>query len=99
MPTVNEKLEKLVGHTGEAEKAFAHLEDVHKQVKNTSAELAEFIAAQTQRAVEEHETKTRILPDTTISLERQLAEKEAIEARLAELKEEEARVKESINVT
>nr|CAD70298.1 related to transport protein USO1 [Neurospora crassa] len=99
MPTVNEKLEKLVGHTGEAEKAFAHLEDVHKQVKNTSAELAEFIAAQTQRAVEEDENKKKILQETTIALERQLAEKEAIEARLAELKEEEARVKESINVT
>ncbi|KAK3949401.1 hypothetical protein QBC32DRAFT_349221 [Pseudoneurospora amorphoporcata] len=95
MPTVNEKLDKLVGQTAK----FAVLEQVHEQVKNTSSELAGFIAAQTQRAVEEDDNKKKILQETTIALERQLAEKEAIEARLAELKEEEARVKEHINVT
>ncbi|KAK1774803.1 LOW QUALITY PROTEIN: hypothetical protein QBC45DRAFT_481074 [Copromyces sp. CBS 386.78] len=84
MPTVNEKLDKLTAK-------FAVLED---QVKNTSSELAGFIAAQTQRA---DDNKKKILQETTIALERQLAEKEAIEARLAELKEEEARVKENIN--
>lgn len=95
MPTVNEKLDKLVGQTAQ----LAVLEEVHEQVKNTSSELAGFIAAQTQRAVEEDDKKKKILQETTIALERQLAEKESIETRLAELKEEEARIKESINVT
>lgn len=95
MPAVNEKLDTLVGQASK----FAVLEAVHEQVKNTSSELAGFIAAQTQRAVEEDDTKKKMLQETTIALERQLAEKESIEARLAELKEEEARVKESINVT
>lgn len=95
MPTVNEKLEKLVGQTAQ----LAVLEEVHEQVKNTSSELAGFIAAQTQRAVEEAEDKKKILQETTVALERQMAEKEAIEVRLAELKEEEARIKESINIT
>ncbi|KAK3344580.1 LOW QUALITY PROTEIN: hypothetical protein B0H65DRAFT_508463 [Neurospora tetraspora] len=81
MPT---KLDKLVGHTAQ----LAVLEEVHEQVKNTSAELAGFIATQTQRA---DENKKKILQETSIALERQLAEKEQIEAQ------EEARVKESIN--
>ncbi|KAK0723235.1 hypothetical protein B0T26DRAFT_705856 [Lasiosphaeria miniovina] len=99
---VLEKLDQLVGHTEVAGKAFAQLDTldkVHAQVKQTAAELAAFIAAQTQRIADEHEDREKTLQDTIIALERRLAEKEQAEASVASLREEEMRLKDSINVT
>ena len=97
-----EKLDTLVGHTQVADKAFEHLgtlDQVHAQVKATAAELAAFLAAQTQRIADEHEDREKTLQEATIALERRLEEKEQVEALLASLREEEARLKESITVT
>ncbi|GAB1313639.1 Transport protein USO1 [Madurella fahalii] len=99
---VLEKLETLVGHTHVAHKAFEQLETldkVHGQVKQIAAELAAFLAAQTQRIADEHEDREKTLQETTIALERRLEEKEQVEAQIATLREEEARLKESITVT
>ncbi|KAK4122541.1 hypothetical protein N657DRAFT_691058 [Parathielavia appendiculata] len=99
---VIEKLDALVGHTRVADKAFEHLEtldQVHAQVKATAAELATFLAAQTQRIADEHEDREKTLQETTIALERRREEKEQVEALVAALREEEARLKESITVT
>ncbi|KAJ4306641.1 hypothetical protein N0V88_000005 [Collariella sp. IMI 366227] len=99
---VMERLDALVGHTSTADKAFEQLETldlVHAQVKATSVELAAFLAAQTQRIADEHEDREKTLQETTVALERRLEEKEQIEAHIAGLKEEEARVKEAITVT
>ena len=99
---VLEKLEALVGHTHVAGKAFEQLDTldkVHAQVKHTAAELAVFLAAQTQRIADEHDDREKTLQDMTITLERRLEEKEQVEVLLATLREEEARLKESITVT
>ncbi|KAM7186364.1 hypothetical protein V8F20_011431 [Naviculisporaceae sp. PSN 640] len=99
---VIERLDKLVGHTEVAGKAFAHfetLDKVHAQVKQTAAELAVFMAAQTQRIADEHEDREKSLQETIVALERRLAEKEQVEASLATLREEEAKIRETINVT
>ncbi|KAK3303970.1 uncharacterized protein B0T15DRAFT_399316 [Chaetomium strumarium] len=99
---VIEKLDALVSHTQVADKAFAHLEtldQVHAQVRATAAELAAFLAAQTQRIADEHEDREKTLQETVIALERRREEKEQVEAQLASLREEEARLKESITVT
>ncbi|KAK4101811.1 hypothetical protein N658DRAFT_38641 [Parathielavia hyrcaniae] len=98
---VVEKLDALVGHTQVADKAFEHLEtldQVHAQVKATAAELAAFLAAQTQRIADEHEDREKTLQETTIALERRREEKEQVEALIAALREEEARLKESITI-
>ncbi|KAM7199604.1 hypothetical protein V8F33_004415 [Rhypophila sp. PSN 637] len=99
---VVERLDKLVSHTEVADKAFEKfgtLDAVHDQVKKTAAELAVFMAAQTQRIADEHEDREKSLQETIVALERRLAEKEALEANLASLKEEEAKMRETINVT
>ncbi|KAK4239185.1 hypothetical protein C8A03DRAFT_14390 [Achaetomium macrosporum] len=99
---VIEKLDALVGHTQVADKAFARLEtldQVYAQVKATAAELAAFLAAQTQRIADEHEDREKTLQETIIALERRREEKEQVEAQIASLREEEARLKESITVT
>ncbi|KAL2018772.1 hypothetical protein VTK56DRAFT_400 [Thermocarpiscus australiensis] len=98
---VLEKLDTLVCHTRVADKAFEQLETldkVHAQVKQTAAELAAFLAAQTQRITDEHEDREKTLQETTIALERRLEEKAQVEAHIASLREEEARLKESIMV-
>ncbi|KAM7220865.1 hypothetical protein V8F06_003759 [Rhypophila decipiens] len=99
---VVERLDKLVSHTEVADKAFEKfgtLDAVHDQVKKTAAELAVFMAAQTQRIADEHEDREKSLQETIVALERRLAEKEALEANLASLREEEAKMRETINVT
>ena len=99
---VREKLETLIGHARVADKALEQLstlDEVHARVKQTAAELSAFIAAQTQRIAQEHEDREKTLQETTIALERRLEEKEQVEAHIALLREEEARLKESITVT
>ncbi|KAK3314807.1 hypothetical protein B0H66DRAFT_322724 [Apodospora peruviana] len=98
---VLEKLDKLVDHTQVADKAFAQfdtLDKVHAQVKQTAAELAVFIAAQTQRIADEHEDREKTLQDTIVNLERKLTERDQVEANVAILREEESRLRETINV-
>ncbi|OIW27975.1 hypothetical protein CONLIGDRAFT_634305 [Coniochaeta ligniaria NRRL 30616] len=88
---LHEKLDKLVDHTTEADKALERLETldlVHKQVVQTATEISAFLAAQTQRIEEDHEDREKTLQETNILLERRLAEKEQLEATIASLKEE-----------
>lgn len=88
---LHEKLDKLVDHTAESDKALAQLETldlVHKQVVQTATDISAFLAAQTQRIEEDHEDREKTLQETSIALERRLAEKEQLEASIASLKEE-----------
>ncbi|KAK4205792.1 putative ATPase [Triangularia verruculosa] len=99
---VNEKLDILVGHTEVADKAFERLDtldEVHTQVKATAAELAVFIAAQTQRIADEHEDKEKTLQETIVALERKLEEKQQVEVQVSDLREEQERLKQYISVT
>ncbi|KAI0484622.1 hypothetical protein GGR56DRAFT_33720 [Xylariaceae sp. FL0804] len=96
---VHSKLDKLVDHSSTAEKAYAQLEtldQVHAQVKQTAADISEFLSVQKQRIEDEHEDREQELQETTIALERQRAEKEHVEANLSYLREEEAQMRESI---
>ncbi|KAK3387444.1 hypothetical protein B0H63DRAFT_470028 [Podospora didyma] len=99
---VIQKLDQLVDHTHHADKALAQLDTldkVHAQVKQTATELAVFIAAQTQRIADVHEDKERTLQETIVALERRLEEKGHVEAHVANLREEESYLRETINVT
>lgn len=94
--SLHDKLDKLVDHTTEADKALAHLDTldiVHKQVVETAADITAFLAAQTQKIEEDHEDREKTLQETNIKLERRLAEKEQLEASIASLKEENERLK------
>jgi hypothetical protein len=92
---VQVKLDKLVGHTEVAGKAFTQLETldkVHQQVLHTAAEISAFMATQTQRIENEHEDREKALQETTISLERRLEEKQHLESTITKLKEEAERL-------
>lgn len=99
---VREKLDQLVEQATSASTTLEQLgvlPNVYAQVKQTAAELAAFIAAQTQRIADEHEDKEKTLQETIVALERRLEEKKQVENYLATLREDEARLKESITVT
>ncbi|CAK7567697.1 MAG: hypothetical protein SEPTF4163_005665 [Sporothrix epigloea] len=72
------------------------LEMVHQQVTRTAADLAQYMAAQTQRITDEHEDRKVILQDTNLALERRKVEQEQVSANVAALREEERRLKESV---
>jgi hypothetical protein len=93
---LQEKLDKLVEHAAEADKAFEQfqtLDVVHKQVVQTAAEISAFLAAQTKRIEDEHEDREKTLQETNLGIERRTAEKEALEAGIATLKEENERLR------
>ncbi|KAF2272224.1 uncharacterized protein EI97DRAFT_504367 [Westerdykella ornata] len=92
---VQEKLDRLIGHISDAEKSGAHLErldEIHKQVKATATEISEFVARQTQLVTDGNEAKEREAEGVALLLERRMAQKEQLEADIAELKAEKERV-------
>lgn len=97
--TLNEKLDILLEQNTTNSQAFAQLENldrVHESVVKTAAQMTEFLSGQTQRITEESDDRERTLQDTAIALERKLAEKDHVEASVASLLEEEARLRESV---
>ncbi|RWA09936.1 hypothetical protein EKO27_g5152 [Xylaria grammica] len=96
---VHTKLDKLVDHTHAAGKAYAQLntlDEVHRQVVQTAADINDFLSSQKQRIENEHEDREKTLQETTVSLERQKAQQEHVTANLAILRDEEAQLRDSI---
>jgi hypothetical protein len=96
---VHVKLDRLVDHTGTAEKAFGKLdtlETMHAELMKVAGDLTAFMATQTQRIQDEHEDKERSLQDAAIALERKLAQSEQAEVALTQLRDEEDTVRASV---
>ncbi|KAL2112988.1 hypothetical protein VUR80DRAFT_5748 [Thermomyces stellatus] len=94
-----EKLDTLVGHshsTGKALERLDALDEIHGQVVATAASVSEFLASQTQRISDEHRDRERAAQEAAVILERRNAEKVQVEGSIAVLREEEARLKESV---
>jgi hypothetical protein len=92
---VQEKLDKLIGQATDAEKSTAQLErldEIHKQVMATAAEVTEFVAKQTQLITDGSESKEREAEELGLVVERKLAQKEHLEADIEDLKAEKERV-------
>ncbi|PVH91843.1 hypothetical protein DM02DRAFT_314253 [Periconia macrospinosa] len=92
---VQEKLDKLLCHVDEADKA-AHqverLDEIHAQVKATATELSEFVAKQTQLITDGNESKEREAEELALLVERRTTQKESLESDIEELKAEKHRV-------
>jgi DNA repair exonuclease SbcCD ATPase subunit len=96
---LQEKLDKIIDHTGEAEKTTAQLErldEIHKQVMATAAEVTDFVAKQTQLITDGNEAKEREAEEVGLVLERRRAQKEQLEADIESLKLEKERVMEEL---
>jgi hypothetical protein len=88
---VQEKLDKLLHHADDGEMSSAQLQrldEIHKQVMNTAAEVSEFVAKQTQLITDGHESKEREAEEVALLVERRLAQKEDLETDIQGLKEE-----------
>ncbi|OCL01476.1 hypothetical protein AOQ84DRAFT_350600 [Glonium stellatum] len=88
---VQEKLDQLLNHASDAEKSTAQLErldQIHRQVMHTAAEVTEFVAKQTQLITEGHESKEREAEEIALVIERRLAQKEQLETDIQGLKED-----------
>ena len=96
---VHEKLDKLVDHTSSADQAFSRLDTldkVHASVVKTAADISEFLSSQTQRITDEHEDREKTLQETTVAVERKLAEQDHLEASILSLRDEEERLRQSV---
>jgi hypothetical protein len=85
---VQEKLDKLIGHASEAEKSAAQLErldEIHKQVMATAAEVTEFVNKQTQLITDGNEAKEREAEEVALLVERKQAQKEQLESDVERL--------------
>ncbi|KAF2478242.1 uncharacterized protein BDR25DRAFT_338867 [Lindgomyces ingoldianus] len=92
---VQEKLDKLLGDVDEAKNSTPQLErldQIHKQVMATAAEVSEFVAKQTQLITDGNETKEREAEEIALLVERRHAQKEQLEADIRGLKDERERV-------
>ncbi len=99
-----EQLDAIADHSraadDKADKALSQLETlekVHQQVMRTAADLAQYMASQTQRITDEHEDRETTLRETLLTLERRQAEMEQADARLAALRDEEQKLKGSVS--
>jgi hypothetical protein len=96
---VHEKLDNLMNHMDTAAKSLSQLDmldQIHRQVMQTAAEVSEFVSTQKQRIVEDHDDKERAVEAATIELEKQLAQKERVESEVVGLREEEERLRASV---
>ncbi|CAK3908334.1 Hypothetical predicted protein [Lecanosticta acicola] len=89
--TVQEKLDKLMGHVEEASSRSSQLErldEIHEKVMATAAEVSAFVAAQNKQISDDHETKEREAEAIALLLERRMERKDQLEAEITVLNEE-----------
>jgi hypothetical protein len=96
---VHEKLDKLVDHSRDAGKSFAQLDmldKIHQKVIQTASEVSEFMSTHSQRPAAGGNDDDRAINTANIELERILAQKEYAEKAVANLREEEDHLKETV---
>ncbi|KAK7516187.1 uncharacterized protein IWZ02DRAFT_53007 [Phyllosticta citriasiana] len=80
--SLQEKLDRLLGHAAEAERVgetLEYLQDIQRQVSNTAAEISEFVKHQTRLITEGHENREKESEEIALLIERRLCQKEQIE--------------------
>lgn len=88
---VNEKLDTLIDHATKNEVSVTQmmkLDEMHKDIMETSRRMNEFFAAQAAMIAEDSETKRREAEEATIALERRTAQKEQVESEIQGLNDE-----------
>lgn len=93
------KLDQLVNHTSVAEQAFTQLENldkVHASVVKTAADISSFLSAQAAKITRDNDDREKTLQETSVALERKLAEQDHVEASIRTLKDEELRLRASV---
>ncbi|KAI1006963.1 hypothetical protein K3495_g1253 [Podosphaera aphanis] len=97
---VHEKLDKLINFMHDTDKSLsqlAMLDEIYQQIKKNAAEVAEYLTMQNKRNKDEYKEKEKAAQAAAIALERKLTKKKFVEAAVAELREEEKQLKNSIS--
>lgn len=98
---VKDKLDQLLTHATDTEKSAAQMErldDIHKQVMATAAEMTEFVQSQTKLITEDNENKQREAEEVALLLERRLVQKEYIEADIGSLNDEKDALRQEVEM-
>ncbi|PHH74222.1 hypothetical protein CDD80_3223 [Ophiocordyceps camponoti-rufipedis] len=90
---VREKLDRIA----EQNQALSRLEALEQAQQSAAGELSQFLAKQTQRIADEHEDQEKRLEETAAAVQRGLADREHLEASVAELRDEEERLRRSVS--
>ncbi|KAK8242311.1 hypothetical protein IWZ00DRAFT_372843 [Phyllosticta capitalensis] len=80
--SLQEKLDKLLGHAVEAEKSTEQLEclqEIQTQVVRAATEISDFVKSQTKLITEGHENREKENEEIALLIERRLCQKEQIE--------------------
>ncbi|KAF2147068.1 uncharacterized protein K452DRAFT_293550 [Aplosporella prunicola CBS 121167] len=88
---VHEKLDNLLDQAADASKSAEQLErldEIHKQVMNTAAEVTQFVQTQTRLITEGHENREKEAEEVALLLERRTVQKEQIEQDIHNLNDE-----------
>jgi predicted RNase H-like nuclease len=88
---IHEKLDTLIGHATNTEQSvhqMMKLDEMHKDIMETSRKMNEMMAAQTALIAEDTERRRKEAEEAAIVLERRTAQREQIEAEILNLKDE-----------
>ncbi|EAW08114.1 uncharacterized protein ACLA_028390 [Aspergillus clavatus NRRL 1] len=88
---IHEKLDTLLDHATNTDQSVTQmmkLDEMHKDIMETSRKMNEMFAAQTALVAEDTERRRREAEEAAIALERRNAQKEQVESEIITLKEE-----------
>ncbi|KAG2418374.1 hypothetical protein HFD88_001475 [Aspergillus terreus] len=88
---VHDKLDTLIDHAKNADQSVTQmmkLDEMHKDIMETSRKMNEMFAAQTALVAEENDRKRKEAEEAAIALERRNAQRDQVEAEIVSLKEE-----------
>ncbi|THC95379.1 hypothetical protein EYZ11_005147 [Aspergillus tanneri] len=88
---VHEKLDTLLGHATNTEQSVTQmmkLDEMHKDIMETSRKMNEVFAAQSAMVADENERRRKEAEDAAVALERRNGQREQVEAEIITLREE-----------
>lgn len=88
---VHDKLDTLIGHATNTDQSVTQmmkLDEMHKDIMETSRRMNEMFATQSALVAEDNERKRREAEEAAMALERRTAQKEQVESEIVGLREE-----------
>ncbi|QMW39285.1 hypothetical protein G4B11_002565 [Aspergillus flavus] len=88
---IHDKLDTLIDHATNTDQSVTQmmkLDEMHKDIMETSRKMTEMFAAQSAMVAEDNERKRREAEEAAVALERRNAQKEQVESEIVDLKDE-----------
>ncbi|KAL3463829.1 hypothetical protein BJX64DRAFT_276250 [Aspergillus heterothallicus] len=88
---IHEKLDTLIDHATNTEQSVTQmmkLDEMHKDIMETSRKMNEMLVAQSALVADENERRRKEAEEAAVALERRIAQREQVEAEILNLKDE-----------